>query len=95
MMSINNSVFADNSFLKDMPFRLINNSKLKDIFYSTDNSNILPNFFVKDNFPFSKINNTELFLINNNNLSKGLNIDNDTGPEVVGAQYCSIEHLNS
>ena len=45
MMSINNSVYADNSFLKEMPFRLINNSKLKDIFYSTDTSKIIPNFF--------------------------------------------------
>ena len=88
-------MYADNSFLKEMPFRLINNSKLKDIFYSTDNSNILPNFFVKDNFPFSKINNTELFFINNNNLNKRLNFDNYTGPVGVGTQYCSIEHLNS
>ena len=47
MMAINNSVYVDNNFFKEMPFSLINNSKLKDIFYSTDNSNVLPIFFSK------------------------------------------------
>ena len=94
----NEPFFCFNCLVQEIPFSFLSNKELKNLNLSnicSYNCKICNNnsCFCKNIFPFSQVNNNELFVINNSISNKKFNIQ--TGPIVTKTQYsCSDDFEN-
>ena len=94
----NEPFFCFNCLVQEIPFSFLSNKELKNLNLSnicSYNCKICNNnsCFCKNIFPFSQVNNNELFVINNSISNGKFNIQN--GPIVTKTQYsCSDDFEN-